>query len=113
MNPEDENRIRRNWEIIKQEINTDDFVAKFINFGIFTPVDGQCILNGLPGSLDSKGQRFLEAVVQGGNNCYQTMCNVILENNNPRYKTLAKVLELDPDSTSDSGNVSVIQFIVV
>jgi hypothetical protein len=101
MNPEDENKIRRNWELIKQEINTDDFVTKFINLGVFTPVEGQDILNGGPGNLESKGQRFLEKVLKGGNKSYQTLCNILLENNNnPRYKTLAKILGIDQDCSS-------------
>lgn len=102
MNPEDENKVRQNWEIIKQEINTDDFVTKFINLGVFRPAEAQQILNGIPGTLDSKSNRFLEAVINGGNKYYQTMCNIILDNSrNPRYKKLAKILGIDQDG--DSG----------
>lgn len=113
MNAEDENKMRQNWEIIKQEINTDDFVTKFVHLGELSPTEGQRILNGVHGSTDSKGERFLEMVIQGGNKCYQTLCNILLENsNNPRYKTLAKVLGIDQDRRNDSGNCIPVPHLV-
>lgn len=104
MNPSDEQRIRKNWEILKKDIDVDYFVSRLVNSGQLSPTMRNIIMNTGPPSRDMKAERFLETVIQCGGKCYQTMCNIILENrSNPKYQAISLALEIHPSNTPDSG----------
>lgn len=103
MNPSDENRIRRNWELLKRELDVDYLVNRLSNSGQLSPTMRNIVMNTGPQSKDMKAERFLETIIQSGGKCYQTMCNILMENRSiPKYEAVVKVLEIHP-STPDSG----------
>ncbi|XP_052766685.1 restin homolog [Mya arenaria] len=104
MNSVDEAVFRRNWELLKQEIDVDDFVRKLVKAGVWGSTQAEAVLNAAPANRDAKAERFLHAVVNSGTKCLQTMCNILLENrDNPRYETLVKALGIQQSFTQDSG----------
>ncbi|KAH3853268.1 uncharacterized protein LOC127873639 [Dreissena polymorpha] len=104
MNPHDEHAIRDNWELLKQELNIEEFVGKLVKAGVWSPHQSDFVLNSAPLDRDSKGQRFLETVVKSGSKCYQTFCNILRESKtNPRYETLIKALSIQHSVSPDSG----------
>lgn len=104
MNQTDERKLRQNWEIIKQEINVDEMVGKFVSLGVFTTVQRDAIIGPNSKSPETKSQKFLEAVLNGGNKTYQIFCNVVLENaKNPRNQTIIKVLGIELPYILDTG----------
>ncbi|WAR18456.1 hypothetical protein MAR_000294 [Mya arenaria] len=107
MNSVDEAVFRRNWELLKQEIDVDDFVRKLVKAGVWGSTQAEAVLNAAPANRDAKAERFLHAVVNSGTKCLQTMCNILLENrDNPRYETLVKALGIQQSFTQDSENLS-------
>lgn len=57
LNPENERKLRRNWSLLKQEINVDFFVLKFVEDGIFSPGMRGEIMNVIPNTASMKGNK--------------------------------------------------------
>lgn len=55
LNLEDERKLRRNWSLLKQEIQVDIFLLKFVEEGIFSPSLRGEIMNVIPKTASMKG----------------------------------------------------------
>ena len=57
LNQENERKLRRNWSLLKQEVQVDLFVMKFVDDGIFSPSMRGEIMNVIPNTASMKGKR--------------------------------------------------------
>jgi len=104
MSSVDESVIRRNWEVLKQELDVDDFVRKLVSAGVWCSTQRTAIYGNA--SRDARAEGFLNEVIKSGAKCIQTVCNILAENRtNPRYEALVKALGIRQSTTPDSGNV--------
>ena len=102
MSSENETRLRSHLELLKQELKLEDFVHRFVEAGIISGVQRDKILNCLP---NSRVEKFLEVLIQGGDRVYHDFCNILTDKNNAqKYQMLIKALELKPDSKTSEGN---------
>ena len=98
MNPQDQiNILRLNRNHLKKLLDVDKFVGKFMEFGVMSQTQRDHILS----DPNSKADRFLDTVIDGGNKLYQTMCNILQENsNNVTYQSIMKILGVDNSQAS-------------
>ena len=58
LNPENERRLRRNWSLLKQELDVEQCIQRFVERGVFPPQYRNDILNVIPNTQSMKGNYF-------------------------------------------------------
>ncbi|KAH3794456.1 uncharacterized protein LOC127838963 [Dreissena polymorpha] len=110
MDSENERRLRRNWNLLKQELPVDSFVHQLIADGVFAPNMRSEILNVIPNTASMKAEKFLNAILQTGNRAYEAMIRFISLHPDNRYSRVIQALNIPVVSNDNpparSGNAA-------
>lgn len=108
LNPEDERKLRRNWTLLKQELNVDDFVHRFVEDGVFSPNFRSELVSVLPNTPSMRAEKFLNSVIASGNRGYQAMCQFIRDNPDNRYSRVVEALGIQTNTVNNNARSNVV-----